>query len=214
MTPAVRRLQEVRFRIAAACARAGRSPSEVAQVAVTKTVPVEPIAELVRAGQRTLGENRVQEALAKMEAVPGAEWHLVGHLQRNKAKAAVGRFALIHSVDDVELAREIDRRAAAMGLVQKVLVQVNLAAEETKHGAAEETVLPLVGEIAALGNLDLRGLMIIPPPSEDPEGARPWFRRLVALRDALKEWTYQPTLLNGNPVEVLTTVDVSFMLSN
>src|SRR5262245_29483573 len=114
MTPAARRLQEVRFRIAAACARARRAPSEVTLVAVTKTVPVERIADLVDAGHRTLGENRVQEALGKIEALgPGPEWHLVGHLQRNKARASVGRFALIHSVDDLELAHEIDRRASA-----------------------------------------------------------------------------------------------------
>jgi pyridoxal phosphate enzyme (YggS family) len=192
MTPAVRKLQEVRFRIATACARAGRSPSEVTLVAVTKTVPGERVAELVHAGQKTLGENKVQEALAKMETLPGAEWHLVGHLQRNKAKAAVGRFALIHSVDDVELAREIDRRAAAAGLVQKVLVQANLAGEETKHGAAEDIVFPLVETIGALPHLDLRGLMIIPPPSEDPEGARPWFRRLAALRDTLAKRSGRP----------------------
>jgi pyridoxal phosphate enzyme (YggS family) len=188
MTPAVRRLQEVRFRIAAACARAGRSPSDVTLVAVTKTVPVERIAELVAAGHRTLGENRVQEALAKIEALgPGPEWHLVGHLQRNKARASVGRFALIHSVDDLELAREIDRRASAAGLVQKVLLQINLAEEASKHGAAPSSVISLAEGVAALPHLDLRGLMIIPPPAGDPEPSRPWFRRLVELRDLLAD---------------------------
>ncbi|HVQ35432.1 MAG TPA: YggS family pyridoxal phosphate-dependent enzyme [Candidatus Bathyarchaeia archaeon] len=186
MTPAARRLQEVRYRIAAACARARRAPSEVTLVAVTKTVPVERIADLVAAGHRTLGENRVQEALGKIEALgPGPEWHLVGHLQRNKARASVGRFALIHSVDDLELARELDRRASAAGLVQKVLLQANLAEETSKHGAAPSAVVSLAEGIAALAHLDLRGVMIIPPPAADPEMARPWFRRLSELRDVL-----------------------------
>jgi pyridoxal phosphate enzyme (YggS family) len=95
-------------------------------------------------------------------------------------------------VDDIELARELDRRAGSAGLVQKVLVQANLASEETKHGAAEEIVLPLAAEIAALPHLDLRGLMIIPPPSEDPEGARPWFRRLAGLRDTVSKRLSRP----------------------
>jgi len=185
MTPTARRLQEVRYRIAAACARSGRAPSDVTLVAVTKTVPAERVIEIVRAGHDTLGENRVQEALPKIEAVgPGPAWHLVGHLQRNKARAAVGRFALIHSVDDVELARELDRRAQAAGAVQRVLVQANLAEEASKHGATASGVLTLVDEIAPLSHLELRGLMIIPPPAEDPEKARPWFRRLAELRAA------------------------------
>lgn len=186
MTPAARRLQEVRFRIAAACARARRAPSEVTLVAVTKTVPAERIAELVAAGHRTLGENRVQEALAKIETLgPSVEWHLVGHLQRNKARAAVGRFGLIHSVDDLELAREIDRRASAAGLVQKVLLQVNVAEEPSKHGAAPSAVASLAEGLVELPHLELRGLMVIPPPADDPEEVRPWFRRLVELRDVL-----------------------------
>jgi hypothetical protein len=184
MIPAERRLQEVRFRIAAACARARRAPSEVTLVAVTKTMPPERIAELVRAGHRQLGENRVQEALEKIDILgPGLEWHLVGHLQRNKVRAAVGRFTLIHSVDGPELARELDRRAAVAGVVQPVLVQANLAEETTKHGAGEPAVVPLAEEIASLEHLELRGLMIIPPPSHDPEEARPWFRRLAELRE-------------------------------
>ena len=186
MTPSVRRLQEVRFRIAAACARARRDPSTISLVVVTKTVPADRVRELVEAGHRLFGENRVQEAAEKMAAVgAGVEWHLVGHLQRNKARAAVGRFDLIHSLDGVELARELDRRAAAAGVVQRVLVQANLAGEATKHGAGEGGVVPLAEAAAACSSLDLRGLMIIPPPTASPEEARPWFRRLAELRETV-----------------------------
>ena len=184
MTASVRRLQEVRFRIAAACARARRDPASVSVVVVTKTVPANRVRELVDAGHSLFGENRVQEAVEKIAAVgAGATWHLVGHLQRNKARAAVGRFDLIHSVDGIELARELDRRAAAAGVVQKVLVQANLAGEATKHGAGEDALLPLAAEVAACSRLDLRGLMVIPPPSKGPQDARPWFRQLADLRE-------------------------------
>jgi hypothetical protein len=153
-------------------------------VAVTKTVEAERVRELVRGGHDLLGENRVQEALKKIEAVgPGARWHLVGHLQRNKARHAVGTFELIHSVDDRELAIELDRRAAARGIVQPVLVQLNLSGEETKSGADESAALPLVESVLRLEHLDLSGLMTIPPPFDDPERSRPYFARLRDLRD-------------------------------
>jgi len=183
-----RRLEEVRYRVAAACARARRDPASVALVAVSKTVPAELVLEAVAAGQGVFGENRVQEALPKIAAAgPAARWHLVGHLQRNKAKLATGAFDLIHSVDDAELAREIDTRAAAKGLVQRVLIQVNMAGEETKSGAAEDGLRPLVEAVAALPHLRLDGLMTIPPPADDPEASRPWFRRLRELRDRISE---------------------------
>jgi len=178
------RLDEVRRRIAAACARARRDPAGVRLVAVSKTVPAEGVREALEAGQSVFGENRVQEAVAKIAAVgPGATWHLVGHLQRNKAKLAAGTFALIHGVDDRELAEALDRHAAESGAVQPVLVQANLAGEDTKHGAGEDQVMPLVEAVSALAHLELRGLMIIPPPAAEPELSRPWFRRLRELRD-------------------------------
>jgi pyridoxal phosphate enzyme (YggS family) len=184
MTPLERRLRDVRDRIAAACARAGRDPSTVRLVAVSKTIPADTVREAVAAGQTIFGENRVQEALAKMPEVGApALWHLVGHLQRNKAKHAVGAFALIHSIDDVELARELDRRSAAAGIVQAVLVQANLAEEATKSGVSDAGVIPLLEVAASLPNLDLRGLMIVPPLVADPGESRPWFARLRALRD-------------------------------
>ncbi|HEX6850638.1 MAG TPA: YggS family pyridoxal phosphate-dependent enzyme [Candidatus Polarisedimenticolaceae bacterium] len=179
-----RALSGVRYRIAAACARARRDPAEVRLVAVSKTVPAARVRDLLACGQTVFGENRVQEALAKIPEVgAGASWHLVGHLQRNKARHAVGSFALIHSVDDLELAREIDRRAAARGIVQAVLVQLNLSGEATKSGAEESAVLDLIGAMKDLPHLDVRGLMTIPPPVEDAEASRPWFRRLRELRD-------------------------------
>jgi PLP dependent protein len=181
-------LARVRERIAASCARAGRDPADVTLVAVTKTVPVERILEAEELGQRVFGENRVQEALGKIPEVgPDARWHLVGHLQRNKARHAVGAFELIHSVDGVPLAVEIDRRAAAMGMVQRVLVQVNLSLEATKSGAEEGAVHALLESVLRLDHLDPRGLMTIPPAASDPEASRPWFSRLRSLRDEARE---------------------------
>ena len=184
MTEVTRRLQEVRARIAVACARARRAPGSVRLVAVSKTVPAAIVAEAMAAGQSLFGENRVQEALTKIDATgPGAAWHLIGHLQKNKARLAAGVFELIHGVDDRELAAELDRRAASRSTTQPVLVQANLAGEPTKQGAGEEGLMPLLELVAGLRHLDLRGLMIIPPPVVDPELSRPWFRRLRELRD-------------------------------
>ena len=177
-------LREVRHRIAEACARAGRDPETVVLVAVSKTFPAQRVRELVECGHDLFGENRVQEAIEKIPLVgPGARWHLVGHLQRNKARHAVGVFELIHSVDDLELATELDRRAAAKLFIQPVLVQVNLSREGTKSGAVEDEALPLLLAVSGLTHLDLRGLMNIPPPAERAEDSRVWFARLRELRD-------------------------------
>lgn len=184
MTDVADRLERVRERVAAACARARRDPRTVRLVAVSKTIPAALVREAMAAGQTLFGENRVQEALAKIgETGPGARWHLIGRLQSNKARHAVGAFELIHGVDDRALATELNRRAAAKATTQAVLVQANLAAEPTKAGAGEAGLLPLVEEVGGLPHLELRGLMIIPPPEQDPERTRPWFRRLRELRD-------------------------------
>jgi pyridoxal phosphate enzyme (YggS family) len=173
-------LREVRDRIAKAARRAGRDPSQVRLVAVSKLVPAARVAAFLRAGHTLFGENRVQEAQAKIPQVgPTAVWHLVGHLQRNKARAAVGLFELIHGVDDLPLARELDRRAQAAGLVQRILVQLNLAGEKSKAGIARDADLwPLLDAVARLEHLELRGLMTIPPPVARAEDSRPWFARL------------------------------------
>jgi len=177
----------VRARIGAAAARAGRRSDEVSIVAVTKGHPLERAREAVAAGLIDLGENRVQEALAKQDAWPGApvRWHLIGHLQRNKAKLAAGRFALIHSLDSVRLADALEAAAAAAGIVQEVLVEVNMAREPQKSGVLPEDAADLVRHAAALGHLRLRGLMAMAPYTTDSGVQRQVFRRLRELRDRL-----------------------------
>jgi pyridoxal phosphate enzyme (YggS family) len=187
MTPATdvaAALRSVRERIEAACRRARRDPASVRLVAVTKTVPPERVREAVSAGQDLFGENRVQEALAKMPRVgPGARWHLIGHLQRNKARHAVGAFDLIHGVDGEALARELDRRAADARTRQAVLVELTLAGEPTKFGVSESGLWTLLEALAGLAHVECRGMMTIPPPAADPEASRRWFVRLRELRD-------------------------------
>ncbi len=164
---------------------AGRSPDGIKLIAVTKTVEIEKMKEAVDIGLRTFGENRVQEAQKKVLELMGGliEWHLIGHLQKNKAKYAVGLFDFIHTIDSVELAEEINRQAEKIDKIQMVLVQVKLSAEETKHGVSEEDLVPLLKRVKEMTNLQLKGLMSIPPFFEDPEKARPYFRRLRELSD-------------------------------
>jgi pyridoxal phosphate enzyme (YggS family) len=184
------RLRHVRDRIGEACLRAGRDPDSVVLVAVAKTFPADRVREMLACGQTVFGESRVQEALEKIPAVgEGARWQLVGHLQRNKARHAVGTFELIHSVDGEALARELDRRAAAAGIRQAILLQVNLAEEATKHGVHETEAEALLELVSGLEHLDPRGLMTIPPWAEDAEASRPWLARLRELRDRLREST-------------------------
>jgi len=181
-------LEEVRGRIERACSRSGRAAGEVRLVAVSKTVDVERIRRLVECGHHLLGENRVQEALEKIPQLgPPVRWHLVGHLQRNKARHAVGLFELLHGVDSERLAAEIDRRAAQAGTRQAVLLQVNLSGEPTKSGVAEPDLPLLLDAVAGMPNLELRGLMTIPPPVENAEDSRRWFRGLRELRDRCEE---------------------------
>jgi PLP dependent protein len=180
-----RNLDRVRERIGEAALRAGRRPGEVRLVAVSKTFPIQAIREAYDAGQRDFGENKVQEALQKMDA--GADmhigWHLIGHLQSNKAKKAAGRAHWIHAIDSLDLLRRVDEAALAAGRVVEVLVQVDLALEPTKHGAAVDEVPGMLQAASGLQGARLRGLMLLPPLVEDPEQARPWFRRLREWRD-------------------------------
>jgi hypothetical protein len=174
----------IRQRIAGAAQRSGRPPSAVRLMAVTKTVDDGRILQAVAAGVNLIGENYVQEARRKVEAMgKSVEWHLIGHLQTNKAKYAVRLFDLIHSLDRIELARELDRRSRMAGVVTKALVEVNISGEETKRGVALQDALPLIREVSSLGNLRIQGLMTMPPWFDDPQDARPFF---VALRE-LKE---------------------------
>jgi pyridoxal phosphate enzyme (YggS family) len=177
-------LARVRERIALAAERAGRSPDDVLLVGVSKSVDAERIRRALAAGLPALGENRVQEAKEKIgELGRSVPWHLVGHLQTNKAGDAVRLFDLIHSLDRLELARELHRRAAAAAKVVDVLVQVNLAGEATKGGFAPSELKGALDAIRELPGLAVRGLMTIPPPVAQAELARGWFRQLRELRD-------------------------------
>ena len=179
-------LKAVMDRIAAAAKRAGRDPSSVRLVTVTKTVAPERIREAVAAGAAILGENRVQEAKEKIEALGTiASWHLIGRLQTNKAKYAVRLFDLIHSVDTIGLARELDKQAAKTGKVQDVLIEVSIAGEASKAGMAVREAPALVRGVASLRHVRVRGLMTMPPYSEDPEASRPFFSVLRELAEAV-----------------------------
>lgn len=181
------RLAEVRERVARAAVRAGRAAGEVAIVGVAKRHPVEAIAAAVRAGLTDIGENYAQEMVAKMDALAGTPiaWHFIGRLQKNKARLVVGRAALIHAVDSIELAREIARRAAERAVVQPILVAVSAAGEAQKTGVDPAAAGALLDGIAELPALDCRGLMTMPPWPEAPEDSRPYFRDLRHVRDRL-----------------------------
>lgn len=177
-------LEAVKARVAAACRRAGRDQAGVLLIAVSKTVDLERIRDAVEAGVAALGENRVQEARDKVAALGRpVPWHLIGSLQTNKAKDAVQLFDWIHSVDRLELARELDKRAHAAGRKVRGLLQVNLGEEPQKGGAAPGEVKALLDAMSGMRNLDIRGLMAIPPQVPDAEAARPYFRRLRELRE-------------------------------
>lgn len=178
-------LQTVRRRIHAAAHRASRSPASITLVAVSKTFSVDAIRAAAAAGQVAFGENRVQEGLGKIDALRDLplEWHLIGHLQSNKARRAAESFSWIESVDSLELLQKLDRAALDAGTRPSILIQVDLARETSKFGADEAAARALVEAAAATRALDLRGLMIIPPNPETPEDSRPWFRRLRELRD-------------------------------
>jgi pyridoxal phosphate enzyme (YggS family) len=176
--------EKVMRRVAAACARAGRNAADVTLVAVTKTFGAEAATAAIAAGATDIGENRVQETRDKKPAVVGtARWHLIGHLQTNKAKDAVRLFDVIETVDTVELAQKIASAAAREGKRQQILIEVNIGREAQKAGADPDAVPALAREIAAIEGLFLRGLMAIPPHGT-PEETRPWFRELRKLRDA------------------------------
>lgn len=170
-----------------AAVRSGRAPERIRLVAVCKTVSVERMREAVDAGARHLGENRLQEALPKIETLhrDGVVWHFIGTLQRRKVKSVVGRFDTIHSVDSLPLAEEVDRRAQEAGLRQRVLLEVNLGGEVSKGGFDPTALLRTLPALSRFEHLDIRGLMAIPPAVPAAEDARPYFRRLRELSQSL-----------------------------
>lgn len=175
-------LNEVRQKIVQACERAGRNPSEVKLIAVSKTKPVSMIEEAIACGQTVFGENKVQELCDKIPQLPAnLEWHLIGHLQRNKVKYIVDKVALIHSVDTVRLAKQISQEAVKAGVTVQILLEVNVAREESKFGFMEEEVEEAVREIAAFPNIQIVGLMTIAPFVADPEENRIYFKKLHQL---------------------------------
>ena len=181
------RLARLSGLISEAGARAGRAPGEVTLVAVSKTVPADRLREAVAAGLRCFGENRVQEAAGKIAELGagarGVEWHLIGHLQSNKARRAVELFDAVHSVDSLKLAGRLDQVAGELGRRLPVFIEVNLGGEGSKSGVAPAEVLTLCERVGALAHLELKGLMAVPPYAEPAEGSRPFFRRLRELRD-------------------------------
>ncbi|MDD3991550.1 MAG: YggS family pyridoxal phosphate-dependent enzyme [Desulfobacterales bacterium] len=178
----------VRERMALAARRCGRDPAEVALVAVSKTHAAEMVRQAWEAGVTMVGENYIQEARDKIAALSDCaiSWHFIGHLQSNKAKSAVDLFDLIHGVDSLKLAREIDKQAAKIGKTQPILIQVNISGEATKAGTTEEAALSLVREAGRLEHLHVRGLMTMPPFFDQPERARPYFAALRRLRDRIR----------------------------
>ena len=179
-------LARVRAELAEAATAAGRDPGSVTLVAVSKTWPASDVAEAVAAGQRVFGENKVQELLAKIPESPaGIEWHLIGHLQSNKVRKVLPHCALIHSIDSIELARDVSRIAGELGIIARVLLQVNVASDEAKFGFPVSVVKAGFPEILSLPHLEVRGLMTVPPFDEDPAAVRPHFAALRRLRDEL-----------------------------
>jgi pyridoxal phosphate enzyme (YggS family) len=173
--------------MADAAARANREPSSVRLIAVSKTFSIDAVRAAYEAGQRDFGENRVQEALQKIDAGAdmGIRWHLIGHLQSNKARKAAERMALIHSVDSIDLLRRLDAAAAAVPRSLEVLIQVDLAGEATKHGAPSDRLREIFAAARQCTAARVVGLMLLPPLTENPEDARPWFVRLRGERDRL-----------------------------
>jgi hypothetical protein len=190
-------LSDVRHRLARACERAGRSPSSVRLVAISKTHPVDHVRAAFAAGQTLFGENRVQEALEKIglsSDIP-IEWHLVGHLQSNKARKAAGVFASIHSIDGADLLRRVEEAAAEADSTPELFVQVDLAGEPTKHGATAESLLSIFEAAGKCRAARVTGLMVLPPFTPDPEDTRPYFRRLRDVGDELAGRGVPPSML-------------------
>ena len=187
MTSIAENLERVREQIAHAAAKVGRAPNEVELVAITKTHAAEKVREAIQAGQSLFGESRVQEARAKIPELPAAiRWHFVGHLQKNKIRHALPLFEMIHSVDSLVLAQEMNRIAEEEGMHPRVLLEINVAGEGSKFGFAPDKLREQMEALLALPRLSVLGLMTIPPLGEEPEASRKYFVQLRELRDRLQ----------------------------
>jgi len=182
------RLMAIQQRIAEAAEQSGREAADIRLVAVSKTMPVEKLRAAMDCGITVFGENYIQEAREKFNALYAQDvsWHFIGHLQSNKAKYAVKMFDLIHSVDSLKLARELDKQAAKIDKIQEVLVQVNIAAEDTKSGVAVSAATELIESVSGLEHISVKGLMTMPPYFNAPEKVRPFFASLRQLRDQIQ----------------------------
>jgi len=180
-------LAEVKSNIAEAARAVGRDPAEIQLIAVSKTVDATQIAEACERGQKLVGENRVQEALEKIDRLKGKgiHWHLLGHLQKNKVKHIIGKFDLVHSIDSFSLAETVHQKSQEQGIVTAVLLQVNISGEETKYGLAPSELQDTLVQVSRLSGLQVKGLMTIPPMQSDPEASRKYFVLLRELRDQL-----------------------------
>ena len=198
--PVAHRVQQVRDRIAAACERSHRDPADVTLVGASKSQPIERMQEAWQAGVKIFGENRVQEALAKMAVMPTeVEWHLIGPLQSNKARKVAPRFRTVHSIDRIKIAQTLSREALACQRTLQGFLEVNLGDEESKHGFSPGSMIDEVRPLAELEGLEVVGLMAIPPFDGEAENMRTWFRQLRGIRDeicARPEWDRCPGWLS------------------
>ena len=196
-TALLENIKNIYRKISSASIRSGRNPFDVKLIAVTKTVAMDKIKEAIDLGLRIFGENRVQEAKQKITdgrlqiANCKLEWHMIGHLQKNKAKTAIQLFDLIHSLDSIELAKELNKYAERESKIQRVLIEVKLSGEETKYGVVRENLMDLIESVSRMNNLKLEGLMTMPPFFDNPEMARPFFKGLRELRDNAEKSGYK-----------------------
>lgn len=180
----------VKERVAAAAQKSGRTGEDIMLIAVSKTKPVSEIKQAVEAGAHILGENKVQEVMAKYDEIQGVDWHLIGHLQTNKVKYIIDKVKMIHSVDSLKLAQEISKRAVKAGVVMDVLVEVNIGGEESKSGVTPEEAEKLCLDISSLDAVRVRGLMCVAPAVENAEDARIYFRKMNKLFVDIKSKNY------------------------
>jgi len=185
----INRWKNVVQEVGEACVKSGRRPEEVTLIAVSKKHTVQAISTLAREGQMDFGENYVQEALAKIEDLSALQlnWHFIGHLQSNKVKHVLGKFVLIHTLDSEKLAQVLHKKAKSQGMIQPVLIQVNVGREAQKNGVSEDNLFSLVEQVLTLDNLKLEGLMTLPPFFEQAERVRPYFVRLRELKEELEQ---------------------------